>query len=210
MKLEEMKNSKIFALIAAQPYIRAVQIADAVDLSINEVEEELLPHLNRGHLVKKDVQTPNHRTAPGYAFSSEFRTTDVYAAIARSIPVKPIPSVPTSAPPPASAVAAPSGGILTSPVRVQTGEKADRQPSKAAVVIEFIRKHGPASKEQIRDLLKLKPTEHVTSVLSSAVQRRRLVKEGDLWLVGPNLTDMRCAPASGADTRCDLYEENPV
>lgn len=180
MKLEEMKASKIFALIAARPLIRAVQIADAVDCSIEEVEDELLPHVNRGHLITQDVVGPNLRKATGYSFSADFMKSDIYAAIARSIEVVapnsatatiPAPiSAPAKAIPPAPAGAAPRPHMMTA--------------------VTFIREHGQATDEQLHKLLGLKPTEYLSSILANALRNDRLVRHGNLWLLGSNVSPM--------------------
>jgi hypothetical protein len=204
MKIEEMKDSKMCALIAAQPYIRAVQIADAMEMGIEEVEDELRPHVNRGHMVTKDVLAPNGRSVAGYAFSNEFRKNEVYAAImAQSQPQATALSMSagsTAAAQLSTTVAAQNVERTVDRAPIATGalppDQAARPLSRATVVVDFIRANGSATQEQVRDLLKLKPKEQPTSVLSSAVKTRRLVKQGNLWTLGTNVSEMRSAPAA--------------
>lgn len=86
-----LDEKKVMRLIARTPMIRTVQIADALDSDINEVEDFLLPLVNRGHIVAVPVMAPNNRKATGYHLSDAARS-----AILQEAPGISIDGVPTS------------------------------------------------------------------------------------------------------------------
>lgn len=209
MKLEEMKKSALFAYLATHPYARVVQIADAVDMDIGEVEDELLPHVNRGHLIKKDVLAPNQRWVPGYAFSDDFRKTDVYQALlgddaqrrAELPPEQKVVFPVASAPAPgttATDAAADAAPASKQSAPLATGAKS---PPRWEVVAEYIHANGPVNAAKVRELLNLKAGEHASTVLASATRLGRLIKVGDAWQLGRSVDDLAVAPLPGASAQ---------
>src|SRR5881628_3877110 len=80
-----LDETKIMRLIAATPMIRTVQLADALDSDITEVEDFLLPFVNRGRIVAVPVMAPNNRKATGYQLSDSARSAILQAAPGVSI-----------------------------------------------------------------------------------------------------------------------------
>lgn len=66
-------EQKLLQLIASEPQIRTVALADRLDCDMQEVEDALLPMINRGRIIAQPVLAPNNRRATGYTLSDQVR-----------------------------------------------------------------------------------------------------------------------------------------
>lgn len=68
-----LDEQKMLQLIASEPMLRTVQLADRLDCDIDDIEDALLPMVNRGRVVRHEVIAPDKRRASAYTLSDERR-----------------------------------------------------------------------------------------------------------------------------------------
>lgn len=174
----------LLTLVAHHPNLRAVQLADQLDLTVDEVEGLLRPHLVAGNVVEDEVLAPNQRPAMAYALSEQFKASEAFLAMMgradageASLAVAQPQSEPTVAVPVDAAVA--SAGD-TAGVSAPAGTKIDR-------AIACVREHGIVTSGQLRVSIGLSKGQHPSSYLGPALRDGRLARDGDNWILGPTL-----------------------
>lgn len=206
---EALKNALV--LIARQPKIRTVEIADLIDCDTELVEPMLKPHIDAKHIELIPVTAPNGRPANAFMLTAAYRKTDEFREIAAiAFPVEPdtenevapVESAAGESPTPVSA-AAPAA--TTAPTANAEQEiDPDVQLSKVELAIRFIRSHGSANGNQLRELLKLESHQYPLAYLKSAVYSGRLKLDGGSYYIGdgtpatPRLKKRNARPASEA------------
>jgi hypothetical protein len=171
-------NTPLLRLIAKTPMLRTVQLADRLDISLDDVDAELRPHLVAGTVVEHEVEGPNNRKATAYDVSEQFKLTDAYRV----------------------AVGA-TGGVLVTvadAARDAANELASqREPAKAAKVsaerapmtkveraIALVTVLKSVPDADLHAELGLKKGDSVSSYVAAAKRDGRLVKTGDIWSLG--------------------------
>jgi len=165
-------------LIARQPMIRTVEIADLVDMDAEMVQPMLKSYIDAGHIIVSPIIAPNGRPANAFRFTERFRKSAEYSelvAVSGDAPA-PAPAAPEAAPAPTPAPAVPEAPAAA--------PAADPEISKTEAVIRFIRANGSASAHQLRELMKLPKGYYPMSYLKAAVQNGRLKIEGGIYYLG--------------------------
>lgn len=162
-----MTTEKLFNLIAKAPMMRTVQIADRLDISVEDADALLRQGLQAGHIIEHEVDAPNNRKAMAYELSAQYMAANALVAAPRAAEPR------TPAPQPAA------------PPNV-SHEMAARGLTKVERAIAYVRKNGPASSAQLHKELELSEGVHVSSYLGSAVRTGRLARDGQTWsMPGP-------------------------
>ncbi len=174
-------------LIARQPMIRTVEIADLVDMDPEMAQPMLKPYIDQDQIIVIPVTAPNGRPANGFMFTERFRNSiegrDLVGTSAEL----------NDTPKPISAASAPASAIATStapPDQASQEQVAvdDTSISKTEAVIRFIRANGSASTHQLRELLKLPKGNYPMSYLKAAIRDGRLKVEGGQYYLGKDRT----------------------
>lgn len=76
----QVDEQKLLQLIASEPMIRTVALADRLNHDIEEIDDALLPLINRGRITAHEVTAPNNRRATGYTLSDQARGEIVRAS----------------------------------------------------------------------------------------------------------------------------------
>jgi hypothetical protein len=77
-----MNDQQIYTLMAKTPKIRAVQIADALDQELEDVQKALRPLVEIGDVVESDGRSPNGYPTKIYDLSDKFKRSWDGAALA--------------------------------------------------------------------------------------------------------------------------------
>ena len=156
-------NTALLDLIGKTPMMRAMQIADRLDIAVDEVDTLLRHSLQEGSVIEHEVDAPNNRKAMAYELSAQYMATHALTAPPRAIvecTQQPAPVV--------------NSGIV------------GREPTKVERAIAYVRKNGPSSSAQLHTELGLAEGVHISSYLGSAVRTGRMVRDGNTWfLPGP-------------------------
>ena len=150
-------TAKLLELIAQVPLMRTVQIADRLDMSIDQADELLRQSIQAGQIIEHEVDAPNNRKAMAYELSAQYM-----AANALAQPAKPIER-------------------SNQPVAVVTDDRTTRPLTKVDRAIAYVRKNGPATSTQLHAELSLAEGVHVSSYLGTAVRDGRMLREGSNW-----------------------------
>lgn len=159
------KLKTILVLIARNPSIRTVEIADRVDCDTDQVQPMLQPHIDAGQILVIPVTAPNGRQANGFMFTEEARKGEEFRSLFEEGARAPAVAAPVASAP---APAAPSTPGI----------------SKIEVAIRYIRANGSASPQQLRELLKLEARQSPMAYLGGALKDGRLKLAGGQYLLG--------------------------
>lgn len=166
-----MHTAKILKLIAERPGVRTVEIADLVDCDLDLVEPSIDSYLASGEVIRTEVLAPNGREMYSYRMGSAEPAKDVTLVAA---PV----AVPRSAP---------AGPVKAEPFAALTIDPAvaEKPKSKVQIAIDFIKAQSfqIATGAELHRVMGLKPHEHPSSYLVSALSDGRLLKEGKFWSI---------------------------
>lgn len=160
---------RIIALIARQPMLRASQIADKLDIEVDQAETLLRPLLVAGNVIEHEVVAPNNRPAMAYELSEQFKASDTMRAI--------LAGSETPTPP---AAAAPESTPAPRPER----RASEKPPSKVDRAIAFLTENGSATAVQLRTVMGLQPNSAPSSWLTVALKSGRIVNEGGFYKLG--------------------------
>lgn len=155
-------TEKLLTLIANAPMMRTVQIADRLDISVDEVDNLLRQSLQAGHIIEHEVEAPNNRKAMAYELSAQYTAGNALTTAPRA-----------DSDPIAATLATPPGS------RAMT----TRELTKVERAIEYLRKNGPSSSAQLHAELALGEGVHVSSYLGSAMRTGRLWRDGQTWSI---------------------------
>ncbi|MCC6071430.1 hypothetical protein ACFSQU_17975 [Massilia sp. GCM10020059] len=148
---------KLLDLIAKVPMVRTVQIADRLDMPVDQADKLLRQSLQAGHIIEHEVDAPNNRKAMAYELSAQYM-----AANALAQPAKPVePS--------------------HQPVAVVTDDRTTRPQTKVDRAIAYVRENGPSTSTQLHAELGLAEGVHVSSYLGTAVRDGRMLRDGNTW-----------------------------
>lgn len=174
-----MNDQQIYALMAKTPKIRAVQIADALDVELDDVKEKLRFLVSMGDVIESDGFSPNGHPAKVYNPSEKFKRSFDTVAAGQSAATE----APAVAPPAPAAEA----------------EPAKDEPGRAARALAYIELHGSATDAQLRALMGLPDDVWPSTYLSKDAQAGRVVKMGHEWKPGNGkpLRQLKRQPAFG-------------
>lgn len=174
-----MKDQALLALIDRCPMLRTAQLADQLDLAVDEVDALLRSQIIKGNVIEHEVTAPNNRPAMAYDLAAHFKASAAYrspgAGAAGATHAAPAQGRDDATP--AAPKAAPDA---QGPAVVQHGA-AGKKVTKVDRVIAFIKQHQGATSEQLRGVLELAPGVHPSSYLTSAVRSGRILRDGDNW-----------------------------
>jgi hypothetical protein len=157
----------ILALIARQPKIRTVEIADHVDCEPDQVEQLLRDEISRGDITKHSIKAPSGKEILEFEFSPKFRQTSEYSKMLASMPAIPVT---------ASAGAAPTDRDITP---AEAGTYMQR-------AIAFLVGQGkPATSAEMRKCLGLGPHQFPSTFLHIGTKNGQLKCSEGLWSLGP-------------------------
>lgn len=150
-------TAKLLELIAKVPMMRTVQIADRLDIPVDQADELLRQSLQAGHIIEHEVDAPNNRKAMAYELSAQYMAANALAPSPRTVE-RTQEFAPTA-----------------------NGVTRNREPTKVDRAIAYVRKNGPSSSAQLHTELGLAEGVHVSSYLGSAVRGGRMLRDGNLW-----------------------------
>lgn len=162
-----MNDKQIYELVARKPRIRASELAAALNVELTVISGALRSLVDVGDLVKTMEFYDNGRQSQVYELSDEFKKSREYKEL-MAPDVKPVG--PTVAPEPEP--------VPVLQAAEPTGTKVDR-------AIACIRQHGQATVDQLRAAMGLAAHAAPTSYLASAMKDGRVVRDGDVWKLGP-------------------------
>jgi hypothetical protein len=164
---ESKMDQRIIALIAGLPMLRASQIADRLDLEVDQVDTLLRRQLVAGNVVEHEVTAPNGRPAMAYELSEQFKASDALRtmmagseapALLEASALEPVP-----APEP------------------KPHDAAGKRLSKVDRAIAFLTKNGSANAAQLREVMGLQPKAAPSSWLTVALKSGQIVNEGGVY-----------------------------
>lgn len=191
-----MNDQQIYALMLATPALRAVQIADKLDVPLVDVSAALRSLVAVGDVVRSSGTAPNGQPAQLYDLSPEFRKSRECVKLTASIAAKgggAIPATQAPAAPPAPTPVAPAADPAPPPppeaAKPTDAAPADvprvaPPPGRQALAIAYIKEHGRATDAQLRVVMGLKKTEYPSAYLSRPAQLGQVAKVGHEWQVG--------------------------
>lgn len=164
-----MNDLKIYELIAKTPDIRAVQIADALDIELTEASADLRELVDIGSVVASKGFAPNGLQSQVYNLSEDFKASNDYKLIMGRLAHQPV-DIPVLVQPGASVAIGPVSEI-----------------SIAARGEAHIVKLGSVSDGDLREFLGLKTGQYPSSYLAAAIKAGRINKDGKNWMPGPSI-----------------------
>jgi hypothetical protein len=179
---------KLCELIAAQPKIRSVDLAELMDCEPAQIVLALQPYVDRGEIFMRLVTAPNGATVTEYECSAGLKAhlllTKATMATMATVVIESVPESSTLKFVPAERPAKPA------PVPKAELTHADR-------VIDYIRANGGRTTSlQLCEFLGLKPRHYPSNYLRGAVHAGRLIKKGNYWTLGANeIRDVQVSPA---------------
>jgi hypothetical protein len=163
---------QIIALLTTTPMLRIAQIADKLDITVDDVDTLLRPHLIDGSVVEHEVTGPNGRPTMAYEVSVQgqrrHRPAVQWPEPAASRTPAPVPE-PTSAPVP--------------------------EPTRVDRAIACLTEHGSVATGQLRIAMGLSKTQSPVNFLSYPLRDGRIKREGEYWMLGPG----KAAPEAKPD-----------
>lgn len=216
---ESLKNALV--LIARQPKIRTVEIADRIDCDTEMVEPMLKPHIDVGHIVVIPVIAPNGRKANGFILTDAYRKTpEGREIIAVAFPVEPeATDEQQAAPAAAQTQEAPAVAPVEQAASPDTEGDENVELSKVELAIRYIKQNGSANGNQLRELLHLEKHQYPLAYLKCAVYSGRLRLDGGSYYIGdgtpatPRLKKPKAraaAPAKQADKAAKPKDQQPT
>lgn len=177
-----MNDKQIFECMAKKTGIRAVEIADMLDVDLSDVSDALKALVDEGDVVRSSGFSPNGLPTQLYDFSEQFMRSNEYKSImAASTPVE--AAVAATAPSPAPAPMAKVGEV----------------PSRAERAIAHILKTGGATDVELRELLVMRQEEYPSSILGHAMKIGRVTRVNNRWVPGdgrPVMAPVKAKPFS--------------
>lgn len=172
-----MTDQEIYALMAKTPKIRAVQIADALDVDLEDVNEKLRFLVAMGHVVPGRGFSPNGHTVQIYDLSEQFKGSPEGVALLGTVESAATdqPAMPAEAP----AVAPALSAVLDAEIEAISDESG-----RTARALAYIETHGSATDAQLRALMGLRDSQYPSAYLSMAAQAGKVVKVGHEWKIG--------------------------
>lgn len=149
-----MNDQQIYLLIAKIPKIRAVQVADALDAPLEDATGALDALIAVGDLVASSGFSPNGMACTLYDFSDEFRRSKEHRALLSMLPAA---------------------------ENDMAGLAGLSQVNRA---IEFVRRNGVATTEQLHNAMGLADGQYVSRYLGAAVRTGKLSKDGRDYMLG--------------------------
>jgi hypothetical protein len=157
----------ILLLIAKQPGIRTVEIADEIDCEPGQVELALHDHIRSAEIARQPIKAPNGKEVVGFEFSALYKRTDEYQKLIASIPA-------ITVTPPASA--APTDRDMT---QAEAGTYVQR-------AIAFLVDQGkPVTSADMRKCLGLGPHQFPSTFLHIGTKSGQLKCSEGFWSLGP-------------------------
>jgi hypothetical protein len=182
-----MNDRKILELVAEQPGIKAVLIAGSFGESLIDVSASLRSLVDVGYLQRAQITDPEtERPVQTYRVTDQWLASPdgrAWAAKPTAAPTE----APTNAPTPAP-TAAPTAPPTSAPRAVPEVPVFSKQDdrSKPAIVIDFIRKHGAATNQQLIAAMGINPRHSPASYLGGALSAGYLARDRSKWVLGPN------------------------
>lgn len=153
------RKQQILALIAKRPGIRDVEIADAIDIDLNQVHRDLADAVANNDVWVEKIIAPNGLKVNGYSRNP--------AATGWQAPVVAAPVIP--APAPAAPVVPHDGKELT---------KVDK-------ALAYLTAHGSVTASNLAIAMGLDTRKHSPiSFLGNPIKAGRIVKDGNLYRLG--------------------------
>jgi hypothetical protein len=191
-----MKQNEIalLALIANNPGLRTAQIADRLDVTVDEVETLLRPHLVAGRVFENEVMAPNNRPAMAYDVSEQFKVSDAYRAVLGG-----------QEPGSAQVEAAQPGPTASSATPQAPAEVEEHTKTRVERAIACVTEHGRVTNDQLRFAMGLRVNQFPTSFLNRVLRDGLLARDGDNWVLGPALAaEPEAKPASLASSEIEI------
>jgi len=180
-----MNHQQILTLIAKNPGIVAIRIADVLNVELTVASEALKDLVEVDHVSRATGTAPNGLTAQVYHLTEEFKLTKEYRALMAIIEADAAKAPPSAAPTPqaqAPASTAPEDeGRQVAPAPTPAPAPAISRMERA---IAFIRSHGPVTDVQLRTEIGIRAEEYPSSILSPAVKAGHVVRIGSEWVLG--------------------------
>lgn len=182
-----MNDQKIYQLIASNPGINAVRIADRLNVELAPVSSALRSLVEVGNLVRNKGIGPNGLECMLYDLSDDFKKTREYKALLDALPVpdpEPVFVAHTTAPDPVPAPFTPPAG------------------SKVSRAIAYLRERGQASDGELRTAMDLPNKAAPGAYLASALKSGKVCRDGLLWKLGSGKVasqEPKVAPAAEVD-----------
>jgi len=171
------KLKSMLTLIARNPAIRTVEIADHIDCDVDQVQPLLQPMIDAGEILLIPVTAPNGRPANGFMFTEKGRKGELFRELSEERRVAQAASMPAHAP-----------AIPAAP------DQLEQPVSKIETAIRFIRAQGSAAASEIRDLLKLEKGQSPMAYLGNALRDGRLKVSNGIYTLGDGQPEKAAAP----------------
>lgn len=185
-----MNDQQILTLIAKTPKISASELANALKAELKDVSAALRLLVDVGDLAKSTRFGKQGRQCQVYELTDEFRRSragkDLLVGIGNEAAAAPAP-----APEHAGTVKPPAAAAASAAPPAAIGSKVDR-------AIACIREHGQATVDQLRAAMDLPAHAAPTSYLTSATKNGRVIRDGDVWKLGPG---QHARPAPQPETK---------
>jgi hypothetical protein len=191
-------TAKLLHLIATEPLILAVRLADKFDCDIEDIETALLPHINR-RVFAREVIGPNQRKATAYEMTQEFRAqvlagqparepeVERRATIRDAAPGVNIDHVPVSAPPSNFTTTNLQSSVTpTVPTPRPAPAPVEQILTKAQLAVAYLKTMpgNTCSQKEMCAAIGLPPSSQPYAYLSRAVRDGELRRDGSNWLLG--------------------------
>lgn len=178
-----MNDRKIYVLMATKPDIRAVQIADALDVALCDVSASLRSLVDVGDVVMSKGLAPSGQQTMVYNLSDEFKKSKEYATVMGMVPAQPakpaVPSPAVAGPAPAAARPAPA------PVAVPVFVPADQPTTSIAQRgVAYIVSRESVAESDLYAAMGLSKGRYPSAYLAAAVQAGKVHKDGANWKAG--------------------------
>jgi hypothetical protein len=158
--------------IRKTPKLRNVQIADAIDCDIDEVNTVLRELVQSTQLLAEKVEAPNGLKDIGYSINPAYLGWTTGAPAASN---------------PNSSWRAPGKGV-------EQAEAAGR--TKVQMAIDYLTAHDTATDDQLRDAMGLETKYTPSQYLGPAVKSGRITRDGKNWRLGTGVKPVNVRHAS--------------
>jgi hypothetical protein len=182
----------ILKVIAHHPMQRTSQLADRLDVALDEVDRQLRPHLVAGNVIEHEVIAPNGRPAMAYELSEQFKAGELGRAIMATTSRATFPAVPTFVPkatPGPGPTAAPTPAPTPAPAAASAAPATNNVPAPAGTKVDraiaCLTRHGTLATGQLRIDIGLRPGDHPAAYLRTALRTGLIKRDGDYWSLGP-------------------------
>lgn len=170
-----MNDQQIFVLMAKTPNIRAVQIADALDVALCDVSASLRSLVEVGDVLQSKGIAPNQQPTMIYNLSEEFKKSKECRAVMAIIESQ----KPATAPPAGAPAATPAP--ISIPVFAPAAKSAASRAEKGIAYLEL---HGATAQKDLRIAMGLTGKEYPSNFLASAIRNGKVHRDGNAWKPG--------------------------